>query len=47
MDVRLPNDRDGLFMCGASVPVSEDSDRWLTSDIAGLVASVDLDDDFR
>jgi hypothetical protein len=25
MEVRLPNDRDGVFICGASVPVSEDS----------------------
>jgi hypothetical protein len=27
MEVRLPNDRDGVLMCGASIPVSEDSDR--------------------
>jgi len=39
MEMRLPNDLDGVVMCGASV-----SNQRGLSDVPSLVASVDLDE---
>jgi len=39
MEMRLPNDLDGVVMCGASV-----SNQRGLSDVRSLVASVDLDE---
>ena len=39
MEMRLPNDLDGVAMCGASV-----SNQRGLSDVPSLVASVDLDE---